>query len=1021
MADDAVLDIGLDPSNVEAGFRALEQRVAASLKRLESAVSSQLGKANASINQFSRSSSKLSSEQLKTARSSRVAADAIEQSGDQAKQSSGNYAETAKAVAALAQSFDTVADRAFNALGAIASGVGAYIGAARGARQLKIENDNLIDSAIRLAGAYFSLRQTFEGIVGIIRTGSEFEQQRTQFEGLFKSVAQGDAAFQWVREFPVQAKGFSQALATLQGFGVDRLFKTLSALNNQVILLGDEQGKLQNIARQLGQGFAANALRAEELNSLVDNGVPIFQLFSRALGVSAGEIRQLASDGKLGRDAIRALIDEIERSTAGASERQLETLGGIITTLQRQFREFINLIAEAGIFDFVKEQIRSFLVEVERLRETGELKVIAQNISDALEGLGEGIVAIVQRLLQSLNELARDGSIARFGRTAGDILEQLAPSIGVVADNLDTIIKTILGFKAAGVILSGVLKVASFVAVTVAVIKYRVAILAAIKATIAYGATLISTLGSVTGLTAAINLLQAAFIRSLATLGAVTAFVGAFAVGYAIANSRVQEQIEKQKELLRQVQANTAVTKQFLEIRKDLNKAADVAIAANDAQAAAFLRNADAQVAAVFKLRNLEAISDSEAKTRAQEILQVAIDRNNRIIELREQELSATRNLEALRVQIAEQADARILAFRRSIVQEQIKNGNDRIRAAEQSLKQIERDEQQSAKRILDIRRSALDEQRSIEEEIADIRRSGLSEGAQEASRQLEIQNRLVEARQKITEAAQASTEEERKAALEAADAAQERARSLSKELSDNSQRVRILEQLKTLSKQTADTEITALEAANKEREKNKQSLQETIDLQKQQVDDLENQLGKLTRDAAQVKLDLEVGKAQKELAKIQVQLEKIKREAAIDVAIRRNGGGSVPGFNRGGRAFGAGGVDNIPAWLTRGEWVIQNPAVSYYGDQFMRMVNAMRFPRQLAQAAAGKITSLPIPPARVANNGSPRFQTGGRVNSETITLDLNINRRPIGPVTGSRDTINALVAGLSEIARAEL
>jgi TP901 family phage tail tape measure protein len=69
----------------------------------------------------------------------------------------------------------------------------------------------------------------------------------------------------------------------------------------------------------------------------------------------------------------------------------------------------------------------------------------------------------------------------------------------------------------------------------------------------------------------------------------------------------------------------------------------------------------------------------------------------------------------------------------------------------------------------------------------------------------------------------------------------------------------------------------------------------------------------------------------------------------------------SAPKFSGGGKVFGPGTTtsDSIPAWLSRKEWVINAQASQYWGDDFMRAINARRFPRF---ATGGPVGSGPLP-----------------------------------------------------------
>jgi TP901 family phage tail tape measure protein len=54
--------------------------------------------------------------------------------------------------------------------------------------------------------------------------------------------------------------------------------------------------------------------------------------------------------------------------------------------------------------------------------------------------------------------------------------------------------------------------------------------------------------------------------------------------------------------------------------------------------------------------------------------------------------------------------------------------------------------------------------------------------------------------------------------------------------------------------------------------------------------------------------------------------------------------GGEVQGYASGGKVNGPGGIDNVPAWLTAGEYVIPKDSVDYYGKDLFERLRARKF-----------------------------------------------------------------------------
>ena len=87
------------------------------------------------------------------------------------------------------------------------------------------------------------------------------------------------------------------------------------------------------------------------------------------------------------------------------------------------------------------------------------------------------------------------------------------------------------------------------------------------------------------------------------------------------------------------------------------------------------------------------------------------------------------------------------------------------------------------------------------------------------------------------------------------------------------------------------------------------------------------------------------------------------------------NQGGPIIGLNDGGRVPGPlVNRDVVDAKLTPGEWVIQRPAVDYYGAAAMAAINSLALPRSFFANLRGLISTPPI-------NLSRHFAGGGQVN----------------------------------------
>lgn len=284
-----------------------------------------------------------------------------------------------------------------------------------GARDASAGNEQLAASTGRLGGVFSSLkgaaagvlgfltfRSAIDGVKNILGLGDAAEKTRIRLASLFGSQAAGDEAFAKIKAI---ARENGQALdatlksaAKLKTFGIDPLNGSLQAVIDQNAKLGGSQENLEGIVLALGQAYAKQKLQGEEILQLVERGVPVWDLLSKATGKNVLELQKLSEQGRLGRDVIAQLIAEIGKSSSGAAAASLGTLSGLTAQLKNGFDEFLTIVADSGALEFFKKQLQGLLAEIKRLQENGDLKQYAINVSDAIvsasSALKSGIVFI---------------------------------------------------------------------------------------------------------------------------------------------------------------------------------------------------------------------------------------------------------------------------------------------------------------------------------------------------------------------------------------------------------------------------------------------------------------------------------------------------------------------------------------------------------------------------------------------------------------------------------------------------
>lgn len=287
-----------------------------------------------------------------------------------------------------------------------------------------------LDAAFSLVGRGIGMLR--DGIGQMLSTGDKFEGLQQRMTALMGSVAGGEQATAWIKDFatrtPLELEQVTEAFAQLKAYGVDPMDGTLQSLVDQNEKLGGGMERLQGIVSAVGQAFAKQKLQTEEILQLVERGVPAWDMLAKVTGKNSSELEELASKGKLGRDVIRALVAEIGKSSNGAAEAGMSRLSGIISNLKDQATDFYNRIADAGALDFVKGKLKELSDTISQMAQDGRLDKLAKALSDAFIQGSEKLEGFAKRLLDvDFNTVADDSSrwLSDFGTKIDDAAQRV--------------------------------------------------------------------------------------------------------------------------------------------------------------------------------------------------------------------------------------------------------------------------------------------------------------------------------------------------------------------------------------------------------------------------------------------------------------------------------------------------------------------------------------------------------------------------------------------------------------------
>lgn len=222
---------------------------------------------------------------------------------------------------------------------------------------------------------------------GVIGVGSKFEQFQIVLENTEGSALKAKRAMAWVKDFskrtPYELEDVMEAFVALKAFGIDPTAGALESLGNASS--GMNKPLMQAIE------MMADA-QTGEFERLKEFGVRAKQTGDKVAFTYMKAGREVTvTSRKSAAEIQRALMGIFDARFGGMMDRQSRTLAGLWSNLKDSFTNFQLDIANAGIFDWVKNRIQIVLDKVSELARSGKLQEWAEKISAWMERAGDKV------------------------------------------------------------------------------------------------------------------------------------------------------------------------------------------------------------------------------------------------------------------------------------------------------------------------------------------------------------------------------------------------------------------------------------------------------------------------------------------------------------------------------------------------------------------------------------------------------------------------------------------------------
>lgn len=157
-------------------------------------------------------------------------------------------------------------------------------------------------------------------------------------------------------------------------------------INKQIALSGATSTEASAAILQLTQGLSSGALRGEELNSVLEQTPMIAKTIADYMGVTTGEMRTLASEGKVTAEVVKNAMFAAAEETNAKFESMPRTWGQVWNQLQNQaiqaLQPLFDALSDLADSQFVENAVNGITLA---LRGVG---AAAKFVADNIEWLG---------------------------------------------------------------------------------------------------------------------------------------------------------------------------------------------------------------------------------------------------------------------------------------------------------------------------------------------------------------------------------------------------------------------------------------------------------------------------------------------------------------------------------------------------------------------------------------------------------------------------------------------------------
>jgi tape measure domain-containing protein len=217
-----------------------------------------------------------------------------------------------------------------------------------------------------VTGVLGAVAGAFVGLKSSISAAADFESTSVAFETLIGDATLAQETLKSLKklgaETPFEFPELANAGRMLIAFG-----ESASTVTDTLRMVGDVSAGIQapigEIAEIYGKARTAGTLFAEDINQLTGRGIPVIQEFAKQLNVSEGEVKKLASEGKITFSMLETAFQNLTSQGgkfADMMAKQSGTMNGLWSTLKDNVGELLTTLG-TPVNDWLKPRLQGLV------------------------------------------------------------------------------------------------------------------------------------------------------------------------------------------------------------------------------------------------------------------------------------------------------------------------------------------------------------------------------------------------------------------------------------------------------------------------------------------------------------------------------------------------------------------------------------------------------------------------------------------------------------------------------------